>query len=129
LGAKGELGRDDLTGGTFTISNIGTIGGTYTRPVLVVPEVVIAALGKFQVLPRFDEKMNVKATTIMVASLSADHRYTFFPSPSPVTIVMAQCWCWCIDHNSVVDGATIARFGNAWKGYLENPSTMILDTK
>jgi 2-oxoisovalerate dehydrogenase E2 component (dihydrolipoyl transacylase) len=103
LGSEGKLGRDDLTGGTFTISNIGTIGGTYLKPILVVPEVVIGALGAFQTLPRFDKDMNVKAARVMNISWSADHR--------------------------VVDGATMARFSNLFKAYLENPTSMLLDTK
>lgn len=103
LGSEGKLGRDELTGGTFTISNIGTIGGTYMKPILVVPEVVIGALGAFQTLPRYDAQMNVKPTRIMNITWSADHR--------------------------VVDGATMARFSNLWKFYLENPTAMLLDTK
>lgn len=103
LGTEGRLGREDLTGGTFTLSNVGTIGGTYTKPILVVPEVVIGALGKMQTLPRFDEQMNVKPTRLMYVSWSADHR--------------------------VVDGATMARFGNLFKYYVENPQAMLLDTK
>ena len=39
LGAAGKLGADDLSGGTFTLSNIGSIGGTYTSPVLMLPQV------------------------------------------------------------------------------------------
>ncbi len=39
LGAEGKLGEADLTGGTFTLSNIGAIGGTYASPVLLVPQV------------------------------------------------------------------------------------------
>lgn len=103
LGQEGKLGKEDLTGGTFTLSNVGTIGGTYTKPLLVVPEVMIGALGKFQTLPRFDSKGNVYPATIMVMSWSADHR--------------------------VIDGASVARFSNAWKGFLERPTTMLMHTK
>jgi len=103
LGREGKLGREDLQGGTFTLSNVGTIGGTYLNPILVVPEVVIGAIGKIQTLPRFDEAMNVKPTKIITFSWSADHR--------------------------VVDGATIARFSNQMKYYLENPEIMLLETK
>ena len=48
LARAGQLGRDDLQGGTITLSNIGSIGGTYMSPVLVVPEVAIAALGSLR---------------------------------------------------------------------------------
>lgn len=47
--AKGKLGMEDLSGGTFTISNIGIIGGTYMKPILVAPQVIIGAIGKVQV--------------------------------------------------------------------------------
>jgi hypothetical protein len=39
LGASGKLGMKDLSGGTFSISNIGVVGGTYLSPVVVTPEV------------------------------------------------------------------------------------------
>ena len=39
LGKESKLGREHLSGGTFSLSNIGTIGGTYASPLLVVPEV------------------------------------------------------------------------------------------
>lgn len=38
-GAAGKLTEADLGGGTFTLSNIGAIGGTYTSPVLMMPQV------------------------------------------------------------------------------------------
>lgn len=56
-----------------------------------------------QVLPRFDHDSNVVKANIMQVSWSADHR--------------------------VIDGATMARFSNLWKSYLENPSLMILNLK
>ncbi|KAJ7408770.1 Lipoamide acyltransferase component of branched-chain alpha-keto acid dehydrogenase complex, mitochondrial [Willisornis vidua] len=65
LGSAGQLGTSDLTGGTFTLSNIGTIGGTYAKPVILPPEVAIGALGKIQVLPRFNGKGEVFQAQIM----------------------------------------------------------------
>ncbi|XP_036442994.1 lipoamide acyltransferase component of branched-chain alpha-keto acid dehydrogenase complex, mitochondrial isoform X1 [Colossoma macropomum] len=103
LGASGQLGTADLTGGTFTLSNIGSIGGTYAKPVVLLPEVAIGALGKLQVLPRFNAKDEVVKAHIMNVSWSADHR--------------------------IIDGATMCRFSNLWKCYLENPASMVLDLK
>ncbi|KAI7858107.1 2-oxoacid dehydrogenases acyltransferase-domain-containing protein [Circinella umbellata] len=98
LGAKGSLSPSDLQGGTLTVSNVGTIGGTYAKPCLVTSELGIVALGRMQKLPRFDEAGNVVAKQILPVSWSADHR--------------------------VIDGATIARFGNMWKNLIENPITI-----
>eukprot|EP00468_Gymnochlora_sp_CCMP2014_P001451 CAMPEP_0167741410 /NCGR_PEP_ID=MMETSP0110_2-20121227/844_1 /TAXON_ID=629695 /ORGANISM="Gymnochlora sp., Strain CCMP2014" /LENGTH=461 /DNA_ID=CAMNT_0007625465 /DNA_START=39 /DNA_END=1424 /DNA_ORIENTATION=- len=103
LGHAGQLKKEHLSGGTFTISNIGSIGGTVCKPLIVVPEVAIAALGKFQELPRFNEAGEVHKATIMNVSLSADHR--------------------------IIDGATVANFSNLWRDYLESPMKMLLHTK
>ncbi|XP_035987684.1 lipoamide acyltransferase component of branched-chain alpha-keto acid dehydrogenase complex, mitochondrial [Fundulus heteroclitus] len=103
LGAVGQLGQAELSGGTFTLSNIGSIGGTYAKPVILPPEVAIGALGKIQVLPRFDGGGHVTRAHIMKVSWSADHR--------------------------IIDGATMCRFSNLWREYLENPASMVLDLK
>ncbi|XP_063056835.1 lipoamide acyltransferase component of branched-chain alpha-keto acid dehydrogenase complex, mitochondrial [Engraulis encrasicolus] len=103
LGLSGQLSTQDLTGGTFTLSNIGSIGGTYAKPVILPPEVAIGALGKVQVLPRFGPNDSIVKAHIMQVSWSADHR--------------------------IIDGATMCRFSNLWKSYLENPASMILDLK
>uniref|UniRef100_A0A7N6B878 Dihydrolipoamide acetyltransferase component of pyruvate dehydrogenase complex n=1 Tax=Anabas testudineus TaxID=64144 RepID=A0A7N6B878_ANATE len=103
LGAAGQLGTAELSGGTFTLSNIGSIGGTYAKPVIVPPEVAIGALGKIQILPRFDTTGQVIRAHIMKVSWSADHR--------------------------IIDGATMCRFSNLWREYLENPASMVLDLK
>ncbi|KAK1786541.1 hypothetical protein P4O66_002990 [Electrophorus voltai] len=103
LGSAGQLGPADLTGGTFTLSNVGSIGGTYAKPVILPPEVAIGALGKIQVLPRFNSCAELVKAHIMSVSWSADHR--------------------------VIDGATMSRFSNLWCSYLEQPSSMVLDLK
>ena len=101
LGGRGKLGEADLKGGTFALSNIGSIGGTYAKPVIMPPQVAIGALGKIQRLPRFGPQDQVIAAHIMNVSWSADHR--------------------------VIDGATMARFSNLMKSFIENPASMILD--
>jgi 2-oxoisovalerate dehydrogenase E2 component (dihydrolipoyl transacylase) len=100
LARAGRLSPSDLKGGTITISNVGAIGGTVTTPIITKSEVAIVALGKVQSLPRFDAAGNVTAQKIMTISWSGDHR--------------------------VIDGATMARFSNTWKAFLENPSSMLM---
>eukprot|EP00794_Sanderia_malayensis_P008073 gene8073-8937_t len=74
LGLSNKLGPADITNGTISLSNIGAISGTYAKPVILPPEVAIAAIGKIQKLPRFDENGNVYAANIFNMSWSADHR-------------------------------------------------------
>uniref|UniRef100_A0A2M4A5W8 Dihydrolipoamide acetyltransferase component of pyruvate dehydrogenase complex n=2 Tax=Anopheles triannulatus TaxID=58253 RepID=A0A2M4A5W8_9DIPT len=99
-GTRGALTPDDFANGTFALSNIGIIGGTYTHPVVISPQVAIGGLGKTRVLPRFDAAGNVVAAHIMVVSWTADHR--------------------------IIDGVTMASFSNLWKQYLENPNMLLL---
>lgn len=54
--AKGTLTEAQLSGGTFSLSNIGSVGGTYAAPVVVVPQVAIGALGRLQMVPRYVNK-------------------------------------------------------------------------
>ena len=96
---SGVINPSDLKDGTITISNIGAIGGVSASPIINKPEVAIVALGKIQKLPRFNDEGQLEERHIMTMSWSGDHR--------------------------VIDGATIARFNNSWKAYLENPSTML----
>lgn len=102
-GLQNKLKPDELSGGTFSLSNIGAIGGTYASPVILPPQVSIGALGKIQKLPRFDANDNVVPVHIMCISWSADHR--------------------------VIEGAQMARFSNKLKYYLENPASMLLHLK
>lgn len=102
-GAKGALTPDDFVNGTFSLSNIGIIGGTYTHPCIMAPQVAIGAIGKTKLLPRFDESGNVVPAHIINVSWSADHR--------------------------VLDGVTMASFSNAWKRQLENPTLFLLTAR
>lgn len=103
LAREGRLGASDLKGGTISISNIGVLGGTTATPVINKPESAIVALGKMQRLPRFDDNDNVVAVNIMHVSWSGDHR--------------------------IIDGATMVKFNNLWKSYIENPMSMLTDLR
>lgn len=99
LAKAGKLSMTDLTGGTFTVSNVGTIGGTYVGPVIVQNEVGILGLGKTRIVPAFDEQDRVVKREILNFSWSADHR--------------------------VVDGATMARMAERVRGFVEVPGAMM----
>jgi len=84
----GKLGPADMTGGCFSISSLGGIGGTHFTPIINAPEVAILGLSKSAMKPVWDGKQFVPRLTLPL-SLSYDHR--------------------------VIDGALAARF-NAYLG-------------
>lgn len=90
----------DLKGGTFTITNIGVIGGTYATPIINYPEVAILATGKIHEKPVAREG-KVEVRKVLPLSLSFDHR--------------------------VADGAYAARFVTRLIEYLENPGLLFLE--
>jgi len=96
----GRLSPGDLKGGTITVSNIGSIGGTVTTPIVNAPEVAIVGIGRLQRLPRPNASDELEIRDIIQVSWSGDHR--------------------------VLDGGTIARFCNDWKALLEQPQQMML---
>ncbi|HXW95344.1 MAG TPA: dihydrolipoamide acetyltransferase family protein [Nitrososphaerales archaeon] len=70
---KGQLTLDEVRGGTFTITNVGAIGGLFATPIVNVPEVAILGLHKIAKRPVVrDGKVEVRDTTYF--SLSFDHR-------------------------------------------------------
>ncbi len=83
----------DLQGSTFTITNIGSLGGIYATPIINYPESAILALGKIQDKPVI---INNKLETrkIMPFSIAFDHR--------------------------ILDGAEAARFANKFIELLKN---------
>lgn len=95
-----DFGVNDLRGGTFTISNLGAIGGTYSTPIVNVPEVAILLVGRTRRLPVVMDDDTIKPRSMMPFSLAYDHR--------------------------LVDGATAARFLNDVIMYLESPSRLLL---
>ncbi|XP_029168881.1 lipoamide acyltransferase component of branched-chain alpha-keto acid dehydrogenase complex, mitochondrial isoform X2 [Nylanderia fulva] len=100
LGRKSAIPLGDLTDTTFSLSNIGVVGGTYTKPVILPPQVIIGAFGRAQKVPRFNDAGNVIPAYVMSISWAADHR--------------------------VLDGVTVARFSNLWKHYVENPMHLLI---
>ena len=97
---SGQFAVSDLRGGSFTISNLGAIGGQYSTPIVNVPEVAILLVGRSRKLPVVMPDDTIQPRLMMPLSLSYDHR--------------------------LVDGATAARFLNDVIGYLEAPSRLLL---
>ena len=95
-----DFTMDDLKGGSFTISNLGAIGGTYSTPIVNTPETSILLVGRSRKLPVVIENDEIAVRLMMPLSLSYDHR--------------------------LVDGGAAARFLNEVIGYLEAPSRLLL---
>jgi pyruvate dehydrogenase E2 component (dihydrolipoamide acetyltransferase) len=104
LGEKartGQLALDEVQGGTFTITNVGGIGGVFATPIINSPEVAILGVHKITKRPVVkDGQIVIRDMTYL--SLSFDHR--------------------------VLDGAMAARFVTAIKQYLEDPKLLLLET-
>ncbi|UYV20287.1 dihydrolipoyllysine-residue acetyltransferase [Halomonas qaidamensis] len=76
LGKKAQtkkLKRDEMTGGCFTISSLGSIGGTAFTPIVNAPEVAILGVSKAQMKPVWDGS-TFQPRLMMPLSLSYDHR-------------------------------------------------------
>ncbi|MCH2141475.1 MAG: 2-oxo acid dehydrogenase subunit E2 [Phycisphaerales bacterium] len=93
-----SIDRERLSGGTFTISNVGSYGGMFATPIINYPEVAILAVGraKERVLTRDGA---FYAGKVLPLSMSCDHR--------------------------VIDGAEGARFLNTLVGLLEAPAKFL----
>ncbi len=94
----GKLGLEDLKGGTFTITNAGSIGGVFATPIINHPEVAILGVNAIRKRPivKNDE---ITIGEMMFLSLSVDHR--------------------------VVDGADAARFMNRLVYFLSEPQRLV----
>ncbi|GBC04192.1 hypothetical protein RclHR1_05560012 [Rhizophagus clarus] len=103
-GKRNAIPLNDFQEGTITLSNIGIIGGTFLSPVVVSSEVCIAAIGKMQKVPRFEDVKD-EVTGQLIEKVVGKHVITV---------------SFCADHR-VIDGATVARFSQEWKNLLENP--------
>ncbi|MFQ5413869.1 MAG: dihydrolipoamide acetyltransferase family protein, partial [Phycisphaerae bacterium] len=94
-----QFAIEDLRGGTFTITNVGALGGTFSTPIINYPEVAILGLGRSRRVPVVrDDK--VTAALVLPLNLSFDHR--------------------------AAHGAAAARFTADIKSYLEKPLKLLL---
>lgn len=73
LAREGKLRGDQMTGGCFTISSLGGIGGTNFIPIINAPEVAILGIAKNQVKPVWNGK-EFEPRLMIPLSLSYDHR-------------------------------------------------------
>ncbi len=109
LRAIGEKARNnkiapgDFSGATFTVSNIGAVGGGVVAPVITAPQVGILGIGRSKIVPAFDENDELVKKEELILNWSADHR--------------------------VVDGAECARCAERVKGYLEDPASLIVSMR
>ncbi|KAF2856245.1 hypothetical protein T440DRAFT_439098 [Plenodomus tracheiphilus IPT5] len=100
LARDGKLTSADMTGATFTVSNIGSIGGTAVAPVIVGPQVGILGIGRAKVIPAFGANGELVKREECVFSWSADHR--------------------------VVDGAYVARAADEVRKCIEGVESMLV---
>lgn len=94
---SGQLGRDDMQGGTFSLSNFGSYGGDFETPLLNPPQSAILGIGAItdEVVVR-DGQIVIRP--MMMLSMTFDHR--------------------------LIDGAMAGGFRNALRTHLENPYAM-----
>jgi pyruvate dehydrogenase E2 component (dihydrolipoamide acetyltransferase) len=90
----------DMKGGTFTITNYGSIGGTYATPILNPGEAAILGLGRIFDKTYTNKVGLVQNKKVLPISLTFDHR--------------------------ILDGAQAARFIESLKKILEDPSHMVM---
>ena len=95
-----KLQPHEFMGGSFTISNLGMFGIAEFKAIINQPQAIILAVSGPSPIAKFNEEGELEAVTEMKASLSCDER--------------------------CVDGATAAQFLEKFKGYIENPTQMLL---
>lgn len=97
----GKLQADELTGSSFSVTNIGSIGALFSFPIINVPDAAILGIHSIVKRPIVDEDDNIVIAHMMYLSLSFDHR--------------------------LIDGAEAARFCKEVIRLLENPDRLMLE--
>jgi pyruvate dehydrogenase E2 component (dihydrolipoamide acetyltransferase) len=95
-----KVTREEMQGGTFSVTNFGAIGGEYATPIINYPETAILGLGAIEQRPVVQDG-EVTAAYTLPLSLSIDHR--------------------------VIDGAVAGRFTNRVMELLQNPKLLLLE--
>lgn len=71
---EGRISPDDLSGGTFTVTNLGAIGGSFFTPIINAPEVAILGVSRAVKEPVYTRSGELEGRLMMPLSLSYDHR-------------------------------------------------------
>lgn len=97
----GKLKPEEMKGATITITNIGSVGGTYATPIINHPEVAI--LGVYKITDKIivNEKGGFEAVKAMNFTITCDHR--------------------------LIDGAVAANFLKEFISKIQNPGRLMLD--
>lgn len=96
----GKLKLEEMKGATFTVTNIGSVGGSYATPIINHPEVAIFGMYKIQEKP-FIVDGELEVGSFMNFTVTCDHR--------------------------LIDGAEAARFLAAFMKRIENPGMLMMD--
>jgi len=96
----GQLALEEVHGSTFTVTNVGAIGGLFATPIINLPEVAILGVYKIVKRPVFREG-KVEVRDMMYLSLTFDHR--------------------------VVDGAYAARFTTRVIETIQDPKKLLAE--
>lgn len=96
-----QLRSADMSGGTFTISNVGPLGSTGATPIINYPEVGLMAFHKTKKMPVVRGNDEIVIRQMMNVSMTFDHR--------------------------VADGAKAVMFTNTFIRYIENPNLLLVE--
>jgi pyruvate dehydrogenase E2 component (dihydrolipoamide acetyltransferase) len=102
-GREGKLTRAEMSGGTFTITSLGALGGVLATPILNYPEVAILGVHRIVRRPAYRPDGTIGPADLMNLSISFDHR--------------------------VLDGIVGAQFVAVVKSYLEDPHQLFAELK
>lgn len=101
-GRQGKLSLEEMKGASISITNIGSVGGTYATPIINHPEVAILGVYKMQDKPIYKDG-KFRAAKVMNYTITCDHR--------------------------LIDGAVAANFLRSFFQRIENPSQLMLEMR